>query len=71
MLVDGDGKKVFDKLAEIEQLLPEYDVILRDLISILHQVSLEQVLNNSESENIKAYQRKLMKSFVNFYTKLA
>ena len=62
-IVDGDGKKVFDKLAEIEQLLPEYDVILRDLISILHQVSLEQVLNNSESENIKKVSNKIDKEF--------
>ena len=62
-IVDGDGKKVFDKLAEIEQLLPEYDVILRDLISILHQVSLEQVLNNSESENIKKISNKIDKEF--------
>ena len=62
-VVDGDGKKVFDKLAEIEQLLPEYDVILRDLISILHQVSLEQVLNNSESENIKSIAKKIDKEF--------
>ena len=62
-IVDGDGKKVFDKLAEIEQLLPEYDVILRDLISILHQVSLEQVLNNSESENIKNISNKTDKEF--------
>ena len=62
-IVDGDGKKVFDKLAEIEQLLPEYDVILRDLISILHQVSLEQVLNNSDSENIKKISNKIDKEF--------
>ena len=62
-VVDGDGKKVFDKLAEIEQLLPEYDVILRDLISILHQVSLEQVLNNSESENIISISKKIDKEF--------
>ncbi len=62
-VVDGDGKKVFDKLAEIEELLPEYDVILRNIISILHQVSLEQVLNNSESENIKSISKKIDKEF--------
>ena len=62
-IVDGDGKKAFDKLAEIEQLLPEYDVILRDLISILHQVSLEQVLNNSDSDYIKSISNKIDKEF--------
>ena len=62
-IVDGDGKKVFDMLAEIEQLLPEYDVILRDLISILHQVSLEQVLNNSDRDDIKRISNKIDKEF--------
>jgi len=62
-IIDGDGKKVFDKLAEIEQLSPEYDVILRDMISILHQISLEQVLNNSDSEDIKELSVKIDQEF--------
>ena len=62
-IVDGDGKKVFDKLAEIEQLLPEYDVILRNIISILHQISLEQVLNNSNDPDIKGLSVKVDKEF--------
>ena len=70
-VVDGDGKKVFDNLAEIEQLLPEYDVILRDIISILHQVSLEQVLNNSNSENIKSISCKIDKEFCQLLYEIA
>ena len=62
-IIDGDGKKVFDKLAEIEQLSPEYDVILRDMISILHQISLEQVLNNSDSKDIKELSVKIDQEF--------
>ena len=62
-IIDGDGKKVFDKLAEIEQLSPEYDVILRDMISTLHQISLEQVLNNSDSKDIKRLSIKIDKEF--------
>ncbi len=62
-IIDGDGKKSFDKLAEIEQLSPEYDVILRDMISILHQISLEQVLNNSDSEEIKELSVKIDQEF--------
>ena len=34
-----------DVLSKIEELTPEYDVILKDLISILHKISLEQVLS--------------------------
>ena len=62
-IIDSDGKKAFDKLAEIEQLSPEYDVILRDMISILHQISLEQVLNNSDSEDIKELSVKIDQEF--------
>ena len=62
-IIDGDGKKVFDKLAEIEQLSPEYDVILRDIISILHQISLEQVLGKSDSEDIKGLSVKIDQEF--------
>ena len=33
-VIDGDGKNVFDLLAKIEELSPEYDAILKDIISI-------------------------------------
>ena len=52
-VIDGDGVSVFDLLSKIEELSPEYDTILKDIISILHQISLEQVLNNSQDERIK------------------
>ena len=46
-------KQVFDVLSKIEELSPEYDVILKDIISILHQISLEHVLQNSQDDRIK------------------
>ena len=52
-VVNGNGKKVFNTLSEIEQLSPEYDSILKDIIAMLHQISLEQVLQNSEIDYIK------------------
>ena len=52
-VVEGKGKQVFDVLAKIEELSPEYDVILKDIISILHQISLEHVLQNSKDDRIK------------------
>ena len=42
-VIEGDAKKAFNILAKIEELSPEYDVILQNLISILHQISLEPV----------------------------
>jgi len=52
-VVDGNGKKVFNTLSEIEKLSPEYDSILKDIIAMLHQISLEQVLQNSDIDHIK------------------
>ena len=53
-VVEGKGKQVFDVLSKIEELSPEYDVILKDIISILHQISLEHVLQNSHDDRIKS-----------------
>jgi len=52
-VINGDGKNAFDHLDSIAELNPEYDHILQSIISILHKVSLEQVLNNSETDEIK------------------
>ena len=68
-VVDGDGKKVFNTLSEIEQLSPEYDSILKDIIAMLHQISLEQVLQNSDIDHIKEMATKVDNEFVNYYMK--
>ena len=52
-IVDGKGPEAFDILSKIEELLPEYDSILRDIIAILHQISLEHFLQNTKNDRIK------------------
>tara|TARA_Y100000741_G_scaffold176122_1_gene133723 strand:- start:1523 stop:3100 length:1578 start_codon:yes stop_codon:yes gene_type:complete len=51
-VIDGNGKEVFDILHNIEELNPEYDVILRDIISILHKISLQQIVEGHDSDSI-------------------
>ena len=51
-VINGNGKKVFNTLHVIEELNPEYDVILKSIISILHQISLQQVIEDSDSEPV-------------------
>jgi len=51
-VINGNGKKVFDTFHSIEELNPEYDLILRDIISILHQISLQQIIETSDSKSI-------------------
>ena len=52
-IINGDGVGSYEALSKIEELSPEYDVILKSLISILHKASIEKVLNNSTDQDIK------------------
>ena len=70
-VVDGNGKKTFDLLSQIEELTPEYDNILKDIISTLHQISLHQIVNNSESNDIKDLSTKIDKEFCQLLYEIA
>ena len=70
-VIDGNGKKTFDLLSQIEELTPEYDNILKDIISTLHQISLHQILNNSESNDIKELSTKIDKEFCQLLYEIA
>jgi DNA polymerase-3 subunit gamma/tau len=62
-IIDGKGQSAFDDLAQIEELSPEYESILKSIISILHKISLEKVLHNSNDENIKSLSVKVDEEF--------
>ena len=70
-VIDGNGKKTFDLLSQIEELTPEYDNILKDIISTLHQISLHQIVNNSESNDIKELSTKIDKEFCQLLYEIA
>ncbi|MDC0529269.1 DNA polymerase III subunit gamma/tau [Gammaproteobacteria bacterium] len=62
-IIDGKGQSAFNDLAKIEELSPEYESILKSIISILHKTSLEKVLHNSNDENIKSLSQKIDEEF--------
>ena len=62
-IIDGKGQSAFDDLAKIEELSPEYESILKSIISILHKTSLEKVLHNSNDEDIKSLSQKIDEEF--------
>ena len=70
-VIDGNGKSVFDLLSKIEELKPEYDNILKDIISVLHQISLHQIIKNSESEDIRSLSIKTDKEFCQLLYEIA
>ena len=51
-IIDGNGEQAFNDLYKIEELSPEYDSVLKNLISVIHQMSLHQVLKNSKDPSI-------------------
>lgn len=70
-VIDGDGKKTFNTLAKIEELLPEYDVILKNIISILHKISLQQALGDSKDETVRNLALKIDKEFCQLLYEIA
>ena len=52
-VISGDGENAFHQLDSISQLNPEYDQILQSMITILHNIALEQVLKNSDLDEVQ------------------
>ena len=51
-ITDGRKEDAFKTLNDIEKLNPDYEALLKDLISNIHEVSLHQVLENSNKEPV-------------------
>ena len=51
-IADGRKEDVFKTFNDIEKLNPDYEVLLKDLISNIHEISLHQVLEDSKKEPI-------------------
>ena len=70
-VVDGDGEGAFNHLYKIEELSPEYEAILKSIISILHKTSLEQVLCNSKDSAIKDLANRVDEEFCQLLYEIA
>ncbi len=51
-ITDGRKEDAFKTLNDIEKLNPDYEALLKDLISNIHEVSLHQVLENSNKDPV-------------------
>ena len=70
-VVDGDGEGAFNHLYKIEELSPEYEAILKSIISILHKTALEQVLCNSKDSAIKDLANRVDEEFCQLLYEIA
>ena len=58
-ITDGRKEDAFKTLNNIEKLNPDYEALLKDLISNIHEVSLHQVLENSNKEPVSKIASKM------------
>ena len=70
-VINGNSEEAFSILSELEELTPEYDILLKDLIGIIHKVSLEQALNNSEDNRIKEIAEMIDREFCQLLYEIA
>ena len=70
-IIDGNSGHAFNMLSEIEELAPEYDSILKDMIAILHKVSIHQALENSTDNRVIDLAKKIDKEFCQLLYEIA
>jgi DNA polymerase-3 subunit gamma/tau len=70
-IIDGDGTNAFEALSKIEELSPEYEIILKNLISIIHKISLEKALSNTDDETIKNLSNNIDEEFCQLLYEIA
>ena len=70
-ITDGNSGHAFNMLSEIEELAPEYDSILKDIIAILHKVSIHQALENSTDNRVIDIAKKIDKEFCQLLYEIA
>jgi DNA polymerase-3 subunit gamma/tau len=46
-LAEGNGKKLITEIAELAQLAPDFSRVLEEILSILHQITLAQTVDES------------------------
>ena len=70
-VINGDSEKSFNIFYQIEELNPEYENILKSIVSFIHEVSLEQFLKNSNDENIIKIAERTDKEFIQLVYEIA
>ena len=70
-IINGDSEKSFNIFYQIEELNPEYENILKSIVSFIHEVSLEQFLKNSNDENIIKIAERADKEFIQLVYEIA
>ena len=70
-VVGGEAEKAFNIFYKIEELTPEYENVLKHIISFIHKVSLEQFLKNSNKEPVRSIAQSVDKEFIQLIYEIA
>ncbi len=72
-LANHDGKQLLTEITKIAEYGPDFDQLLEDLLSILHHISLIQIVPDAPDvmENIKAFAKRFSNEDVQLYYQIA
>jgi DNA polymerase-3 subunit gamma/tau len=71
-LADTDGKKLLAEIALVAELAPDFNQILESVLSVLHQISVAQIVKDSTpSETINALAARFSAEDVQLYYQIA
>jgi DNA polymerase-3 subunit gamma/tau len=71
-LADADGKKLLAAIAELAEYAPDFNQILETVLSVLHQISVAQIVKDStSSETINAFATRFSAEDVQLYYQIA
>lgn len=70
-ILEGNAERAFGVFYKIEELNPEYENVLKHIISFIHKISIEQFLQNSNNDDIKEIASKSDKEFIQLIYEIA
>lgn len=71
-LAEHDGAKLLDEIAKLGEFAPDFNQVLEDILTILHQISVTQVIpNNATSDSIQTLSSVFSADEVQLYYQIA
>ncbi len=70
-IIKGDGIAAFSVVEDIKKISPDVNMLLKEIMSFLHQVSLHQILGTSSQEHVKDIANQADESFVQLLYEIA
>ncbi len=70
-LANHDGKQLLAEITQLAEYAPDFNRVLEDLLSMLHQINVAQVINDSTDEKMKPFAQRFSAEEVQLYYQIA